>query len=243
MLPAWLRSLPAGAHLGAVVEHTLLSNEAVEEDVRRLCAEACRLGCRAVCVHGRWLPVCRSALSGATVLTVAVADFPGGQGTTTGRSEEVRRLTEAGADEIDIVAPLAALAAGAWAAVEHDLRTVVRATGRPVKVILESAALSPAAICTGTGIVRDAGAFAVKTSTGLHPAGGATVEAVAVMRRVVGGELRVKASGGIRSLDQALRMLHAGADLIGTSAAARWTAALGAGAPSLAELMTRPPAG
>jgi len=236
-LPAWLALLPANARLGAVIEHTLLRSDAAPEDYRRLCTEARALGCRAVCVHGRWIPTCRNELSGTGILTVAVADFPQGEGTTAARSDEVRRLTEAGADEIDIVAPLAALRAGEWEAVGRDLRAVILASGRPVKVILESAALAPEAITAGAGIVRDVGAFAVKTSTGFHPAGGATVEAVAAMREVVGSRLRVKASGGIRTVDQALRMLRAGADLIGTSAAGQWTAVLGAGAPALATLM------
>jgi deoxyribose-phosphate aldolase len=236
-LPSWLAVLPPSARFGAVIEHTLLRSGSGEDDHRRLCMEARELGCRAVCVHGRWLPICHGELSGTAVLSVAVADFPGGRGTTAARSEEVRRLAEAGADEIDIVAPLAAVVAGEWEAVERDLRAVILASGRPVKVILESAALSPAAIAVGAGIVRDVGAFAVKTSTGFHPAGGATVEAVRAMREVVGNRLRVKASGGVRSVDQALRMLQAGADLIGTSAAGQWTEALGAGAPALATLM------
>jgi deoxyribose-phosphate aldolase len=238
-LPAWLAWLPVEARLAAVIEHTLLRPDTTLEEVLRLCAEARRLGCRAVCIHGPWLPACRSELAGSGVLVVAVADFPEGRGTTTSRVAEVERLVESGADEIDIVALQEAISARDWKLIERDLAAVVRAAHRPVKVILETAAHSPAAIATGAGIVRAVGAFAVKTSTGFHPAGGATVEAVAALRVAAEDQLRVKASGGIRTADQALQMLCAGADLIGTSAAPQWTGALGAAAPPLAGLLSR----
>jgi len=236
-LPAWLDWLPEGAGLGAVIEHTLLRPDAPRDAILRLCADARGLGCRAVCVHGQWLPACRSALAGTAVLLVAVADFPDGQGTTASRVAEIERLVDAGADEIDVVALQEALAAGDWAMVERDLVEIVRSAGRPVKVILETAALTAEAIVAGAALVRDAGAFAVKTSTGFHPAGGATVEAVSLMRESVGRKLRVKASGGVRTVAHALAMLRAGADLVGTSAAGSWTAALGPTAPSLAQLL------
>ena len=239
MLPAWLAWLPEGARLGAVIDHTLLRPDTRLEDVLRLCAEARGLGCRGVCVHGQWLAACRGELSASEVLLVAVADFPEGRSTTALRMEEVARLVEAGADEIDVVAPLVALSAGDWGVVERDLAAVVRAAGRPVKVILETAALGPEAMVTAAGIVRDAGAFAVKTSTGFHPAGGATAEAVRLLRQAVGSRFRVKASGGVRTADQALRMLEAGADLIGTSASAQWTAQVSPDAPPLRELLGR----
>lgn len=238
MLPAWLTWLPEGAPLGAVIDHTLLRPDTRLEDVLQLCAEARGLRCRGVCVHGQWLAACRRELSSSGVLLVAVADFPEGRSTTAMRAEEVVRLVDAGADEIDVVAPQAALTAGDWAEVERDLAAVIRAAHLPLKVILETAALSPEAIVTAAGIVRDAGAFAVKTSTGFHPAGGATTDAVRWLRQTVGSRLRVKASGGIRTADQALQMLCAGADLIGTSAAAQWTAT-GGTAPSLAVLLAR----
>jgi len=227
-LPAWLDWLPEGAGLGAVIEHTLLRPDAPRDAILRLCADARGLGCRAVCVHGQWLPACRSALAGTAVL---------GQGTTASRVAEIERLVDAGADEIDVVALQEALAAGDWAMVERDLVEIVRSAGRPVKVILETAALTAEAIVAGAALVRDAGAFAVKTSTGFHPAGGATVEAVSLMRESVGRKLRVKASGGVRTVAHALAMLRAGADLVGTSAAGSWTAALGPTAPSLAQLL------
>ena len=204
-----------------------------------LCTEARGLGCRAVCVCAEWLPVCRAELSGSEVLLVSVADFPAGRNTTAARVAEIGRLVEAGADEIDIVAPQQALLAGDWEVLEQDLGAVVRAAGRPVKVILETAALGPAAIVRGAGIVRDAGAFAVKTSTGFHASGGATIDAVRLLRRTVGSGFHVKASGGIRSADHALQMLRAGADLIGTSAAAQWTAAMSGTVPPLAGLLAR----
>jgi deoxyribose-phosphate aldolase len=245
MLPAWLRWLPEGAGLGSVIEHTLLRPHAGLEEVLRLCAEARGLGCRAVCVHGQWLPTCRTELSGSVVLLVAVADFPEGRSTTVSRVAEVARLADAGADEIDIVACQEALSAGDWAEVGRDLAAVVGAAGRPVKVILETALLSPEAIVIGAAVVRDAGAFAVKTSTGFHPSGGATTDAVRLLRQAAGNRLRVKASGGIRTAEQALRMLEAGANLIGTSAAAQWTGRVGPDAESLGEMLGRlaPPSG
>ena len=130
---------------------------------------------------------------------------------------EARALVNAGADELDLVAPLADLLAQRWEAVFEDLRTVVAASSAPVKVILETGLLSRDQAAAGAALARAAGAAAVKTSTGFGR-GGATVEAVALLRAVAGESVGVKASGGIRTTAQALAMIEAGASRLGTSA-------------------------
>jgi deoxyribose-phosphate aldolase len=146
-----------------------------------------------------------------------VVDFPRGEASTGGRVAEAQALVAAGAEELDLVAPLPALRAGHWEAVFTDLRAVVAASSRPVKVILETGALGRDQIAAGAAVARAAGAAWVKTSTGFGP-GGATVEVVALLRSVVGDALGVKASGGIRSTGQALAMIAAGASRVGASA-------------------------
>jgi deoxyribose-phosphate aldolase len=143
-----------------------------------------------------------------------------------------------GAAEIDMVIALGQVRAGDWRYVEDDIRAVVGAAGpAAVKVILETAALEPREITEACQAAVAGGAAYVKTSTGFHPAGGATVEAVRLMRRAVGPTFGVKASGGIRTKEAALEMLAAGANRIGTSATAAMAAWLGPSAPTLEELL------
>jgi deoxyribose-phosphate aldolase len=159
----------------------------------------------------------RHLLAGSRVRTVAVVDFPLGEGTTVARVAEARAVTAAGADEIDVVASLPALLAGRFEAVLDDLRAVVRGVPVPVKAILETARLGRDAIAAAAALARCAGAAYVKTSTGFG-GGGATVEHVALLRAVVGPDLGVKASGGVRTAAGALAMIRAGASRIGASA-------------------------
>jgi deoxyribose-phosphate aldolase len=210
-------SIRAPRDLARLIDHTLLAPSASRADVDRLCAEAREHGFAAVCVERRLVAEARRLLAGTAVHTAAVADFPLGEGDTGSRVAEVREAVEAGADEIDLVAPLPAVRAGRWEAVLADLREVVRAAGVPVKVILETAALSRDAKVAVAALARSAGAAYVKTSTGFG-AGGATVEDVALLRSVVGDALGVKASGGVRTAAQALAMVRAGASRLGASA-------------------------
>jgi deoxyribose-phosphate aldolase len=159
----------------------------------------------------------RRLLAGTQVRTVTVVDFPRGEGATGARVIEALEAIRAGADEIDVVAPLPALLAGRYEAVLDDLRAIVRSVPVPVKVILETAALTRDQKVVAAALARCAEAAFVKTSTGFG-GGGATVEDVALLRSVVGDELGVKASGGVRTAADALAMVRAGANRIGTSA-------------------------
>jgi deoxyribose-phosphate aldolase len=152
------------------------------------------------------------------VKVATVAGFPTGATTSSAKATQAAELASLGAEEIDMVAPIGRILDGDWDYVEADIAAVVAAAaGRTVKVILETAILSPTQIVQASAIAMEAGAHFVKTSTGFHPAGGATEDAVALMRAAVGNKLGVKASGGIADAECALRMIAAGATRIGTS--------------------------
>jgi deoxyribose-phosphate aldolase len=205
--------------LAPLLEHTLLAPGAGPADLARLCAEAREHGLGAVCLYRRALPEARRLLAGAPVRAVAVVDFPEGRADTAARLVEALEAVRAGADELDVVAPLPAVLAARWEAVLDDLRALVRAVPVPVKVILETSRLERDAKVAAAAVAAAAGAAWVKTSTGFG-GGGATVDDVALLRGVVGEERGVKASGGIRTAAQALAMVRAGADRIGSSACA-----------------------
>jgi deoxyribose-phosphate aldolase len=204
-----------------MIDHTLLRPGATERDVSALCAQARELGVAAVCVSPTMVAVAAVNLAGA--LDVAsVCGFPSGAHLPEVKAREAALAVAAGATEIDMVVDLGAVKAGRFDAVEGDIRGVVDAVdGAIVKVIIESAALTDPEITAACRSAAAAGAAFVKTSTGFHPAGGATVAAVSLMRRTVGPDVGVKASGGIRASEQALAMVAAGADRLGCSATAQ----------------------
>ena len=202
--------------LARLVEHTLLRLDATEEDVVRACEEARRHGFAAVCVRSSWAARAAKALAGTGVGVVATVDFPEGAGSTEARAREARAAAAAGAGEIDVVLGRAALQARDHGAVLRDLAEVVAAARVPVKVILETSRLTREEKVAACALAQAAGAAWVKTSTG-YAGGGATVEDVALLRASVGPSVGVKASGGIRTAGDALRMVRAGADRIGTS--------------------------
>jgi deoxyribose-phosphate aldolase len=209
-------SIRSPADLARYLDHTLLAPDATRADLERLCAEARRHGFAAVCVHRNAVAEARRLLGGTGVRAVAVVDFPRGEGATGARVVEAFEAVRAGADEIDLVAPLPALLAGRAERALDDLRAVVRAVPVPVKVILETARLDREQKVVAAALARCAGAAFVKTSTGFG-GGGATVEDVALLRAVVGEEMGVKASGGVRTAADALAMIAAGASRIGSS--------------------------
>lgn len=223
------------------VDHTLLRAEATRSDIVKLCAEAREYRFAAVCVNPTWVELCVRELHGTGVAVATVVGFPLGATTPRAKAAEAREAVATGADEIDMVANIGRIRSGEWVAVEDDIRAVVEAS-RPsrVKVIIESAALSREEIIKSSALAREAGAHFVKTSTGFHPAGGASVEAVRLMRLVVGDRLGVKASGGVRDCATALRMIAAGASRIGTSSGVAFASCLGPGPLPLAELMENP---
>lgn len=225
-LPPWLESF-ATARLGRLIDHTLLKPEASEADILGLCDEAVELGLGAVCVNGQWVALAARRLAGTPVVTVGVVGFPLGASGRGSKAAEAGLLRADGAGEIDVVQSLGWARTGQWSLVRDELAAVVRAVpGCPVKVILETAALSFSEMEPACDAASAAGAAFVKTSTGFHPAGGATPEAVAALRRAVGSAMGVKASGGVREPADAVAMLRAGADRIGSSTAAAWGAAL-----------------
>lgn len=208
------------AQLAALVDHTLLKPEATEDDVAALVAEARELGVYAVCVSPSMVPIAVHAGDGLRV--AAVAGFPSGKHLSAVKAQEAARSVAAGAVEIDMVIDVGAALAGDVEAVRSDIAAVRAAVGGAVlKVIVESAVLlDRAGDGTLAGVCRaaeDAGADFVKTSTGFHPAGGASPHAVAVMAETVGGRLGVKASGGIRTAADAIAMVDAGATRLGLS--------------------------
>ncbi len=240
-VPAWLAPLAARPGLGACIDHTLLKPEATAVDVDRVADEGRALAVAAVCVNGAWVARVTARLAGSGVATAAVIGFPLGAMASGAKADETRRAVAEGATEIDMVLALGLAKAGAWEAAGEDIAAVVGAAGSArVKVILETAALTPLEIACASLVSVEAGAAFVKTSTGFHPAGGATEAAVRLMRRAVGTRAGVKASGGIRSGDAALRMLAAGADRLGTSSTLQFTGLVGPGAPTLADLLVRP---
>lgn len=204
--------------IAGLIDHTLLKPEATPGDVVALVAEARRLGVKAVCVSPSQLP-----LSDTGDLVVAtVCGFPSGAHKSEVKAAEAARAAADGAHEVDMVINLSQAVTGDYDAVEADIRTVRRAlpTAVLLKVIIESAALTDAAIVAVCERAEAAGAQYVKTSTGFHPAGGASVHAVDLMARTVGGRLGVKASGGIRTAEAATAMVWAGATRLGLSASA-----------------------
>lgn len=203
--------------LAAMIDHTLLKPESTAADVAALVAQARELGVKAVCVSPSALP-----LSDTGELTVAtVCGFPSGAHHSEVKAAEAARAVRDGADEVDMVVNLGLVKAGCFDDVEADIRAVKDACGAALlKVIIESAALTDEEIVEVCRRSEAAGADFVKTSTGFHPAGGASAHAVKLMADTVGGRLGVKASGGIRTREAAEEMVQAGATRLGLSGSA-----------------------
>jgi deoxyribose-phosphate aldolase len=204
--------------LAPFIDHTLLKAEATEADVTKLAQEARTHGFATVCVNSAFIPVVARVLEGSRTLPIAVVGFPLGAGLSSAKAFEAREAVAAGAREIDMVLNVGALKGRDYARVGEDIARVVEASRPyPVKVILETSLLTREEKIAACVLSRAAGAAFVKTSTGFSTSG-ATVEDVALMREVAGPQVGVKASGGIRSAEDALRMLRAGANRVGASA-------------------------
>jgi deoxyribose-phosphate aldolase len=238
LVPDWLEDGAGDTPgIGRFLDHTLLKPEATRVQIINLCDEAVEFGVRAVCVNGCWVATCAQQLRGSGVMVASVIGFPLGAMASVAKARETRVAVDSGAEEVDMVLPIGPAKAGDWAYVEQDIGMVTEAAGRArVKVILETAALDNYQIAATCLLSQAAGAAFVKTSTGFHPNGGATLEAVALMRRAVGLEMGVKASGGIRTAESAIAMLRAGASRIGTSNTAAMSRYLGPSAPTLGDL-------
>jgi len=209
------------AALARMIDHTLLAPEATDDDVTRLAEEAGRLGVGAICISPSRLPLAPGVLSSG-IAVAAVTGFPSGAHPVAVKAAEAAATVAAGASEIDMVIDLGAAMQDRWAQVTAEVTAVRAAIGPSVllKVIIESAVIGPGRIAPACQAAEAGGADFVKTSTGFHKAGGATVEAVSAMAAAVGGRLGVKASGGIRTAGDALKMIAAGATRIGASSTA-----------------------
>ena len=202
------------ATLASTVDHTLLKPEATDAQVDALAAEAAELGAFSICVSPSRLPV---AVPDQLVVCTVVG-FPSGAHESEVKAAEAALAVRRGAAEVDMVVDLGRVLAGEWDAVEEDITAVKAACGDVLlKVILETAALTSEQVAEACRRSEAGGAQYVKTSTGFHPSGGASVEAVRLMRETVGDRLGVKASGGIRDTATAVAMLDAGASRLGLS--------------------------
>jgi deoxyribose-phosphate aldolase len=210
---------PESRDLARMIDHTLLAPDATRDRVRRLCEEAVRYGFAAACVNGVWAREAATVLEGTGVGLCVVAGFPLGASATAVKRAEAEAALADGATEIDMVLDIGGLKSGDGARVERDIAAVgeaTRARRALLKVIVETSLLSEDEKIRACELAVAAGADFVKTSTGFGT-GGATVADVALMRRVVGPDVGVKASGGIRSLEDARALVAAGATRLGTS--------------------------
>jgi deoxyribose-phosphate aldolase len=204
--------------LAGRIDHTLLKPDASREQLLKVCEEAIQYGFATVCVNSSNIPLVARQLKGSPVKPIAVVGFPLGAATSQAKAFEAKEAIRAGAEEIDMVINIGALRSKDYRLVYEDLKTVVEASKpHKVKVIIETAQLNQEEKIIACALSKTAGAAFVKTSTGFG-GGGATVEDIALMRRVVGSDMEVKASGGIRTREDAQKMVQAGADRIGASA-------------------------
>ncbi|HXD75168.1 MAG TPA: deoxyribose-phosphate aldolase [Vicinamibacterales bacterium] len=209
---------PSG--VAAMIDHTLLKPDATRQQIEELCREAIQFKFATVCVNPTWVATCARLLQGSGVLVCSVVGFPLGATTADVKGYETQRAIFDGAREIDTVINVGALKSGDLRVVEKDIEAVVapcRACGALSKVIIEAALLTDDEKVTACTLAKAAGADYVKTSTGFGP-GGATAADVALMRRVVGADMGVKAAGGVRDFESVKAMIAAGATRVGASA-------------------------
>jgi deoxyribose-phosphate aldolase len=209
--------------VAAIIDHTLLKPDATAADIEKLCAEAAEFGFATVCINPTWVAYAAARLRGTPVGVCSVVGFPLGATTPDVKQYETRRVIFDGAREVDMVINVGALKSDDFRLVTEDIESVVgpcRRAGVVSKVIIEAALLTDEEKVTACTLAKAAGADFVKTSTGFGP-GGATVADVALMRRVVGEDMGVKAAGGVRDLGQLNAMVAAGASRVGASAGVR----------------------
>jgi deoxyribose-phosphate aldolase len=202
-----------------MIDHSLLKPDATKEEIRNLCEEGKKYNFVSVCVNPVWVSFCSDLLKGSSVRICTVSGFPLGANKPEIKAKEAETAIKEGAFEIDMVANIGALKSGDFKLVEEDIKAVRSAIGkeRILKVIIETAVLTNEEKIKATQIIMACGADFVKTSTGFgYP--GATVEDVKLLKKVVGDKIRIKASGGIRDYETALKLIEAGASRIGTSA-------------------------
>lgn len=204
--------------IASMIDHTLLKPEATPEQIEKLCREAAEYHFASVCVNPTYIPLAVRLLKGTGVKVCCVVGFPLGAIAPEQKAAEAASCAAMGAEELDMVIAIGAAKAGDWALVQRDIEGVVKAAdGRTVKVIIETCLLTDEEKEKACEAAKAAGAHFVKTSTGFST-GGATAADIALMRKTVGKEMGVKASGGIRDYAKAMEMIEAGASRIGASA-------------------------
>ena len=219
-LSSTLGAIPQDVRLAGMIDHTLLKPDATPDQIAQLCFEARKHNFASVCINPAWVTLCAQLLQGSPVKVCTVIGFPLGATTTDVKAFEAQKAIDQGATEIDMVINIGALKARDLELVARDILAVVttsHAGGAIVKVIIEAVLLTDEEKTIACLISKEAGADFVKTSTGFA-SGGATVHDVALMRRVVGPEMGVKAAGGVRTYEDAENMIQAGATRIGASA-------------------------
>jgi len=204
--------------IARMIDHSLLKPDVTRPQIERLCAEGRKYHFATVCVNPVWVRLCKKLLDGSKVRICTVSGFPLGANTPRVKAREAEIAIGDGADEIDMVMNIGALKSGDFKSVEEDIQTVRDAMGkdRILKVIIEAGVLTHQEKVKATEMVKACGADFVKTSTGFGY-GGATMEDVKLLRRIAGDEMGVKASGGIRDYQTAVKLIQAGANRIGTS--------------------------
>jgi deoxyribose-phosphate aldolase len=207
--------------LASYIDHTLLEATATEERIKQLCQDAVEYGFHAICINPRWVPLAAELLHNTKVNVASVVSLPLGADSTKIKAAQAKDAIFAGADEIDMVADLAAIIEGDWQYLSSQLKAVLKVcrSMRPavlLKVIIESTVLTREQKIFACQIANSCRVDFIKTSTGLHPAGGATVEDVTLIKENA-PNCKVKAAGGIKTAKQAVEMLQAGAERIGTS--------------------------
>lgn len=240
-LSSTLGVIPQNLDIAKMIDHTLLKPDATQQEIAQLCFEAKKYGFASVCVNPTWVSLCAQLLQGSPVKVCTVIGFPLGATSSEAKAFETETAIRQGATEIDMVINIGALKARDLETVARDIRGVVNvahAHGVLVKVIIETALLTDEEKTLACLISKEAGADYVKTSTGFS-GGGATVQDVVLMRRTVGPQMGVKASGGVRTYEDAESMIKAGATRIGASAGVKIIQGPSAGAP-VAEKSTAP---
>lgn len=204
--------------IASMIDHTLLKPEATPAQIEKLCAEAAEYHFASVCVNPVYIPLAARLLKGTGVKVCCVVGFPLGAIAPEQKAAEAASCAAMGAEELDMVIHVGAAKAGDWALVQRDIEGVVKAAaGHTVKVIIETCLLTDEEKVKACEAAKAAGAHFVKTSTGFST-GGATTHDIALMRKTVGPEMGIKASGGIRDYETAMAMIEAGANRIGASA-------------------------
>ena len=200
------------------IDHTLLKPDCKDENIKKLCCEARNYGFKSVCINPSYIPLCKKLLEGSDVLVCTVVGFPLGATSTYSKVEETKKAVDDGADEIDMVINISRLKEKDDAYTLNEIKAIKQACqGRTLKVIIETCLLSEEEKVRACLLAKEAGADFVKTSTGFST-GGATKEDIALMRKTVGPDMGVKASGGVRDAQGFMDMVNAGATRIGASA-------------------------